>query len=170
MSWFKTPNYKRNYDDVENANDVINLQNHIAVYDDVSGKILTLQEINDLEEKKNALSLPLVIDELESERIFTPLHHIMAYEKCRTKKGKIKKMRLPIPLKLKKYIISRSSGICEYCSINEGKHIHHINGLPDDNHENNLMHICEPCHIKIHKEMKDSQLLEKNTEISDDYE
>ncbi|TVL96978.1 MAG: hypothetical protein CV087_22995 [Candidatus Brocadia sp. WS118] len=177
MSWFKVPPFRRCNAGIESASDVIASQAHIKVYDDFTGEFLSSQEITQLEELAEAASIPLIIDSETDDHVFTITDHSLAYLKCRTKKGTVRKTRLSLATKLKRYVLSRSNGICEYCGVNVGKHIHHINGKPHENDKDNLMLLCQTCHIFIHKEMlKDntivneirSKIIQKNTEFIDE--
>ncbi len=81
-----------------------------------------------------------------------------------------KRIREPIPAKLRKKILERAKNTCEYsgCNIKNEDiklHNHHKNLKNDDNRPSNLSVLCPNHHQKIHteasKKRKEKKLKEK---------
>jgi 5-methylcytosine-specific restriction endonuclease McrA len=62
------------------------------------------------------------------------------------------KKRVPITIRSRQEVYTRCRNICEYCDVYyPDLQIHHKDGNPTNNEQDNLMGVCYSCHKKLDK-------------------
>lgn len=118
----------------------------IPVIDDITGLPLTEEELTEIEEARNSLYVPIYIDIDPSE-----LDPISLIPKIKRRSRPGRKLRIPVPTKIRNEILSEKQSMCEECGMYDANQIHHINNDPADNSKTNLQLLCYNCHLKYHK-------------------
>jgi len=58
--------------------------------------------------------------------------------------------RLRIPPEYKSRLVGKRGFICQRCKKRMFDHMHHVNVDPSDNRPENVLLVCEECHITLH--------------------
>lgn len=125
----------------------------IPVIDDITGFALTEEELKEMEEVRNSLYIPIYIETDPTE--LDPIS-LVPKIKRRTRAGR--KLRIPVPTKIRNEIISQKESTCEQCGTFDANQIHHINNDPADNRRANLILLCYNCHLKHHTSIKTNEI------------
>lgn len=60
--------------------------------------------------------------------------------------------------KIRKEILTRDKYMCSFCSKNDTLHIHHIDGNSKNNKTNNLITLCQKCHVIVENNRKNNSI------------
>ena len=96
----------------------------------------------DADETKEAIEDVGIVGIIGYENPFDDIRNKMKYDK---------KPRRAITKQLKIRLVTKRGGLCEDCREELFQQVHHIDGDPSNNDEDNLMLVCYDCHKEIEK-------------------
>lgn len=82
---------------------------------------------------------------------------------CRIDRGLVKQIRYSGHFnRLKKVVISRDNNQCQCCKRDYRLGVHHIDGDSHNNKLDNLITLCNQCHLSLHKKYDSNKKAKEN--------
>jgi hypothetical protein len=116
------------------------------------------KRLREKNERQEIEKLEIIIPEFTTKEKTVIAHHIIP------RKSRLKKRSLYTPvyaykrtvlsLEHRARLINERGTKCQICKKLLLRHFHHINGIPSDNRDDNILLLCRPCHREADKQMR----------------